>query len=360
MARVIDIERQQVTIDTQQSLALELIAHVDYTCLPGSGRSVTIISRDDRRVVAAFSMANMLAQVNMVKEVVAMPPDRVSYRHVAGPYVGAVEDLYLHAHRDGTAVLLDAHFTLAEGSSAQLQKAAFEHEAQQHLLDIKAAAESRADPSQPAKAAKAPALPGEQAETEEPMLAQLPDVPDEKQLLQTVETQEEAEWGHVGHGRGVARVSTSLAESVMLPKRQIDLLVRAALLHDVGKIALSSSLWGTLGTLSAKDREFMYAHSDLGADLAARAGLPDSVQTCIRHHHERWDGTGYPAHLAGDAIPMRARILAIAESIDTMMRASYRRETLATDRILKALEQGAGTIWDPMLAREAHRIIRGK
>ena len=192
------------------------------------------------------------------------------------------------------------------------------------------------------------------------MLAQLPDAPDEKQLLQIVEAQEEAEWGHVGHGRGVARVATSLAESVMLPKRQIDLLVRAALLHDVGKIALSGSLWGTLGTLSAKDREFMYAHAELGADLAARAGLPDSVQTCIRHHHERWDGTGYPGHLAGDAIPMRARILAIGESIDTMMRASYRRDTLGTERILKALEQGAGTIWDPMLAREAHRIIRGK
>ncbi len=347
MARVIEIERQQISIDAPQAVVLDLIAHVDYSCLPGSGRSVTVMSRDGQHVVAAFSTATLHAQINMVKEIVPAPPDRVTYRHVAGPYVGADEELYVLARREATDVLLDARFSLAEGSSAQLHKFAFEHEAQQHLRDIKAAAESRGQTQ-------------EQAEEPASMLSLLPDDPDEKQLLQAVDAQEEAEWGHIGHGRGVARVAISLAESIMLPRRQIDTLVRAALLHDIGKVAVPSALWGTLGRISAEDREVMQAHAALGADLAERAGLPESVLHCIRHHHERWDGGGYPGHLAGENIPLRARILAIGECVDTMMRASYRRETLGTTRILEALERGAGSAWDPMLARETQRIIKGK
>jgi putative nucleotidyltransferase with HDIG domain len=347
MARVIEIEPQQVAISAPQSFVFDLVARADYDCLPGSGRSITVMSRDGQHVVVAFSSEDLHAQVNVVKEISARPPDRVVYRHIAGPYIGAVEELSLLARRDGTDLILEARVNLVESSSAELHKYAFEHEAHQHLRDIKAAAEGRSRPLVPAPTADA-------------RVVEVPAMTNEQQLLQAVDDQEEAEWGHSGHGRGVARIALSLAESIMLPKRQVDTLMRAALLHDVGKLALSSTLWGTLGLLSDEERDAMRAHARLGADLAARAGVPDSIQTCILHHHERWDGAGYPAHLAGDAIPLRARILAIGESVDTMMRATYRRETLGTDQILAALDRGAGSIWDPMLAREARRIIKGK
>ena len=347
MARVIVIEPQQVTIDAPQTFVFELIAHVDYGCLPESGRSVTVMSRDALHAVAAFSTVNWHAQTNMVKEISAVPPDRITYRHITGPYIGAVEDLYLLARRDSTDVVLDARFSLVESTSAQLHKIAFEHEAQHHLRDIKAAAEARLRQL-------------DYGPSGESGRVQVPTMTNEQQLLHAVDQQEEAEWGHAGHGRGVARIAISLAESIMLPRRQIDALVRAALVHDVGKVALAASLWGKLGTLDDEEREAMHAHAKLGVALAARAGLPDSIQTCILHHHERWDGQGYPVRLAAEAIPLRARILALGESVDTMMRATYRREALSTNKVLEALERGAGSIWDPMLAREANRIIRGK
>ena len=347
MARVIDIEPQQVTIGAPQALVFELIARAGYGCLPGSGRSVTIVSRDAQHVVVAFSSVNLHAQVNVVKEISARPPDRVTYRHIAGPYIGATEELSLLSRREGTDVVLAARVILVDSSATQLHKIAFEHEAHQHLRDIKAAAEARSRPLDHAPSA-------------DPRLVQVPAMTTEQQLLLAVDEQEEAEWGHAGHGRGVARIALSLAESIKLPKRHVDTLLRAALLHDAGKLALTSTLWGTLGRLSDEQRDTMHAHAKLGSDLAARAGLPEAIQTCILHHHERWDGTGYPGHLAAEAIPLRARIVAIGESVDTMMRATYRRETLRTNQILEALEHGAGTKWDPMLAREANRIIKGK
>jgi putative nucleotidyltransferase with HDIG domain len=194
----------------------------------------------------------------------------------------------------------------------------------------------------------------------QPLLTDLPALTTEEQLLHAVEEQEAFEWGHSGHGKGVARVALSLAESAMLPPRQVDVLVRAALLHDVGKVALASSLWSTRGVLDDADRGQMAEHVRLGAEMAAQAGLPAALVTTILQHHERWDGAGYPNGLAGEAIPLRTRIVALAESVDTMLRATYRRAPLNIDQVVSRLEADAGHRWDPILARQVVRIIRGK
>jgi HD-GYP domain-containing protein (c-di-GMP phosphodiesterase class II) len=145
-----------------------------------------------------------------------------------------------------------------------------------------------------------------------------------------------------------------------LPNRHVEDLWRAALLHDLGKVAIASSLWGTLGALTDDQRALMEAHVRLGYQLAVRAHLPEPVLASILHHHERWDGRGYPDHISEDVIPLKARILSLAEQVDAMMRASYRREPLPPDKMLDMLEKGAGRRWDPMLTRHMIRLLSGR
>jgi putative nucleotidyltransferase with HDIG domain len=182
----------------------------------------------------------------------------------------------------------------------------------------------------------------------------------ELELIELAEAQEQAEWGHVGHGRGVARIAQHLAQALYFDFQMMDELSRAARLHDVGKVALDSSLWGDLGLLTAEQRVIMEAHSQLGADLVAQAGLPESIQRAIRHHHEHWDGSGYPDKLTGEQIPLTARILCLSEHIDSMMRATYRRQSVSPDEMYGILETRTGHEWDPNLARLVEPIIRGR
>ncbi|MDB5074805.1 MAG: response regulator receiver modulated metal dependent phosphohydrolase [Chloroflexi bacterium] len=343
----VDVAQQLITVAAPASLVYKMLSTVDYECRPGSGRSVSLLGGGSTRTMAVFTTTNLQGQSLTVKEVQGLAPDRVVYSHLSGPFTGSREEIQVRGNGHSSEIELSATIFIGEDSSYRLLKLSFEHAAQEHLRDLKVAAELRVKSS------------GDVMENTS-SIVQVPIMTTEQQLLDAVDKQEEEEWGHIGHGRGVARVAVSLAEFVVLPHRHIEGLMRAALLHDVGKIALDSSVWGVRGALTVDQREKMTEHARLGRDLAARVGLPESIQTSILHHHERWDGKGYPFGLAGDAIPLRARILAVAENVDTMMRASYRRETLSTQRVITMLEEGAAHQWDPILARQAARIIRGK
>jgi putative nucleotidyltransferase with HDIG domain len=193
----------------------------------------------------------------------------------------------------------------------------------------------------------------------EPWCGALPNLDSEDDLRRAVEAQEEEEFGHRGHGLGVARIAAGLAEAMGLTSRQLDELHIAALLHDGGKIILDRALWGCRGTIIAWQRRLMEAHTSFGSELADRVGLADAVVRTILHHHERWDGRGYPARLAGDAIPLSGRILFVAEAVDSMLRESYRRPAMQPRQATAVLEAGAGRLWDPRVAHHAARLVRG-
>jgi putative nucleotidyltransferase with HDIG domain len=193
----------------------------------------------------------------------------------------------------------------------------------------------------------------------EPWCADLPGFAGEAALQLAVEAQEEEEFGHVGHGLGVARISEGLAAAMGLPADLIESLRKAALLHDGGKLALDRALWGGRGTIMSWQRKLMEAHASFGSELADQVGVSDAAVMAILHHHERWDGTGYPANLQGDLIPLPARILFVAEVVDSMLRASYRRQPLTPSQVVGVLEAGAGHIWDPEVSRHAVRLVRG-
>ena len=328
-------------------LVFDALCSMERMSPSGSKASASIISVEGHQLVMAFSTGGDGRQIHVLKEVHPQPPDRVFYRHLNGPFAGAEERLELQSQGDMTRLVLQAEVDTPSDSSAWLQRLSLEYTVQEYLQCIKATL-----------AAPLHLLDPTQVNTPAALLVPVPPLHSEGDLLRLVEAQEEVEWGHAGHGRGVARVALTLAEAAMLPARHVDALRRAALLHDAGKLALSSELWGA-GTLNATQRAMMEAHVRLGYDMSLRLRLPEAVSTAILYHHERWDGLGYPSGLAGEAIPLRGRILFLAESIDSMLRATYRRPNMSSEQVGAALEAGAGTVWDPTLARTAARVIRG-
>lgn len=343
----VGIAPQELLVAAPRSLVFDVVTGLESVTRPGSPRTTSLISAEGARAMVAFSAKIGQQQVHVVKEMTSYPPDRVDLRHLTGPFVGAIESLHLLAVEQDTRLVLSAELHPGQEVPARSQKLTLEQLAHAYLLDVKAAAEQRYQPLE---------IPGGPFT----LLVPVPTFSTEAELLSAIEAQEEAEWGHSGHGRGVARVAVTLAEAVMLPPRQIDHLQRAASLHDLGKIAVDSAIWGTRNTLTPQQRAMMQVHPRLGHDLAARVGMHEMVLSGILRHHERWDGHGYPDRWSGEEIPLRARILFLAEAIDSMLRSTYRRTGMSPEQVGAALDAGAGREWDPNLARRAAQIIRGK
>ncbi len=121
-----------------------------------------------------------------------------------------------------------------------------------------------------------------------------------------------------GHTRRVTQYSTMLAEKLDLPEDQMELIRIGTPLHDIGKIGIADAILQKPGRLTAKEFADMQAHTTLGAHYLA--GIPElaPIIPIVRNHHERWDGTGYPDRLAGEEIPLLARIVAVCDAFDAM------------------------------------------
>ncbi len=145
------------------------------------------------------------------------------------------------------------------------------------------------------------------------------------------------------HSEDVARYAAYLAERLRLEPEMVATIRVAGLLHDVGKIGVPDAMLRKPARLTEDEFEVMKQHVTLG-DLIVR-DLPDCdlIRTGIRSHHERWDGEGYPDRLAGEAIPLVARIVAVADAFSAMTTTRPYRKALDTDEALRRLEEAAGT-----------------
>ena len=153
------------------------------------------------------------------------------------------------------------------------------------------------------------------------------------------------------HEDATARVAVRLAMAAGFdPAKTSDLLV-AATLHDVGKIGLPSALLAKPGELDADERRLVQSHTRIGHRMLARSGEPmlDLAASIALHHHERWDGTGYPLGLAGDAIPLTSRVVAIAEAFDMLLSERCYKAAWDLEEVSRFLARGAGTHFDPAL-----------
>lgn len=149
-----------------------------------------------------------------------------------------------------------------------------------------------------------------------------------------------------GHSERVSIYSDMIAQELRLSAQEKEDLQIATLLHDIGKVGLSNRLLEKTH-LSAKDSLDIRLHPVKGVHLIEPLAFSHTIISAIRHHHERWDGKGYPDGLVGKAIPLLARIISLADSYDAMISDRPYRQGLSMKRVQEEIESNAGTQFDP-------------
>jgi HD-GYP domain-containing protein (c-di-GMP phosphodiesterase class II) len=140
---------------------------------------------------------------------------------------------------------------------------------------------------------------------------------------------------------------------------EADTIIQAAVLHDLGKVGLDEDLLRKPG-LSVEEFHQIMGHSAVSAGLLEGLTLFQGGRDIVLHHHERYDGKGYPDHLAGEDIPLGARIIAVADSFDAMVSVRpYRAKSLTVTEALKILDEERGEQFDPELVPIFVQIVRG-
>ena len=160
-----------------------------------------------------------------------------------------------------------------------------------------------------------------------------------------------------GHARRVQRLALALGRELDLSRPELDVLGYAALFHDIGKLAIPDAILLKPGPLTVDEWARMREHADEGARIIGRLGfLRDSVPA-IRHHHERWDGTGYPEGLVGDEIPLGARIIHVVDALDSMLTTRLYRAGRPLDEVVLEIRAGAGTQFCPRCVDALERVL---
>ncbi|MHB8191644.1 MAG: HD domain-containing phosphohydrolase [Ferrimicrobium sp.] len=179
----------------------------------------------------------------------------------------------------------------------------------------------------------------------------------ENLLAMLVEISDMRENALAGHSRRVSDYARAIAERIGLKGEELELVAAAGLLHDIGKIGIPDSILGKPDKLSNEERAIMMTHSALGAAIVTRAGPLDRLSPLIRHHHERWDGDGYPDGLKAEAIPLGARIIAISDTLDAITSDRPYRAARSNADALAEIERCAGSQFDPSLVEHLRAAI---
>lgn len=149
------------------------------------------------------------------------------------------------------------------------------------------------------------------------------------------------------HSQRLVKDCVYLANELGLNRKETKYLEVAAILHDVGKIKIPRSILGKIGTLSEPEKEILHSHAEIGAEAVQKIPRFYRISKIIKHHHERYDGSGYPSGLSGKRIPCEARILSVVDAFDAMMSDRPYRKSLGIGIAFKELKKGKGTQFDP-------------
>jgi putative nucleotidyltransferase with HDIG domain len=184
----------------------------------------------------------------------------------------------------------------------------------------------------------------------------------EATLLETIETLNAAVEARdpytAGHSQRVRRVSLAIGRELRLPAKQLGALSTAALFHDIGKIGMPDSILTKAGKLDRAEAAIMREHVIRGAEIVSPiTSLKDSVPA-IRHHHERWDGLGYPDRLSGTDIPVEAAIIAIADAWDAMTTDRPYAAALDVNEAMLQIRAGRGKQFSPVVVDAFWAVVR--
>ena len=171
-------------------------------------------------------------------------------------------------------------------------------------------------------------------------------------LFALAETVDAREHHSNSHCEKVREFAVLLATAIKLEPEEIHKLETGAKLHDIGKMSISEKILNKRAPLTSDEWELIKTHPQVGVTIVSRAAELAPCLSGILHHHERYDGTGYPIGLKGEEIPLEARILAIADAFGAMTTVRSYSNALPNEEAFEELKRGAGTQFDPNLVKK--------
>jgi diguanylate cyclase (GGDEF)-like protein/putative nucleotidyltransferase with HDIG domain len=160
-----------------------------------------------------------------------------------------------------------------------------------------------------------------------------------------------------GHSKKVSDYAVAVGEAMGLPQDRVDIIRAAGLLHDIGKVGIPDSILNKKGTLNDEEWGLIKDHPKLGVEILRHVIDLVNCLPVILHHHERFDGTGYPSGLKGDNIPLEARILAVADAFDAITSPRPYREQLSSREALEELRRCIGSQFDPKVIEVFFKVV---
>lgn len=199
------------------------------------------------------------------------------------------------------------------------------------------------------------------AEDPEPDVPTPPTIKSETQALMGMLNLRSASLGAPdGHSDRVAAYAVSMGKHLDLPQKELVALRRAAILHDIGKVGISKQIVEKLGRLTDREFEIMRLHSTIAIRMLERVEELKPCLPMIKHHHERFDGKGYPDGLKGHEIPLGARIIAVAETFDMLVSDVPWRDAMRLDEALDELRGSAGTQFDSIVVEAFLAVVQAQ
>ncbi len=159
------------------------------------------------------------------------------------------------------------------------------------------------------------------------------------------------------HTLQTARYVEALTVELDLPENERRAIIKAAFLHDIGKIGISDQLIAKPGPLTSAEYEVVKYHAVIGARIVERMDGLQALVPMIRHHHERWDGQGYPDRLRADEIPRGARVLALADALDAMLAPRPYRSALTLEQAQLEIASCSGSQFDPTVVNAFFNLL---
>jgi putative nucleotidyltransferase with HDIG domain len=174
-----------------------------------------------------------------------------------------------------------------------------------------------------------------------------------KALMRTVDERDNETFDH---SERVSKLAKEIGKAMGMPPAELDLLVPAALLHDLGKVGMESNILFKPGGLTPAERQRAQRHAAVGAELLSKFPLFEKGALLVRHHHEQYDGNGYPDRLKGEKIPLGARIIAVADAYQAMTEDRPYRRALPPEQALGEMRKCSGTQFDPRVVQALIQI----
>jgi putative nucleotidyltransferase with HDIG domain len=170
-----------------------------------------------------------------------------------------------------------------------------------------------------------------------------------RQMFFLIQLVDQSENSALEHARNVMKISGVIGIALGLPAAELHKIRTAAFLHDIGKYRVPASLLSKPGRLTGEEMEIVKNHPLDGAEITSRVAGFQEIAPVIKHHHEKFDGTGYPGRLKGDNIPLFSRIISIADAFDAMVSRRLYADARSSHDALNEIHRCSGTQFDPVL-----------